>query len=856
MQKTLKLIGIILVLFLGLLITIPILFKKQISNSIEVEINKNVNAKIDFESVAISLFENFPNLSVNVDNFSIVNKVPFENDTLLFAGKIHLTSSVSDLISGKYHIKSIDIDDVQTTIKINREGISNYDILNKTPTNESEETENVQNNSSNFYFEIEKYKLNNFNLKYTDYLGNIDAQIINLNHGGNAVLNNSDVLLDTRTDIKEISLSYDGIRYLNKVSFDWLATLNMNLDTQKIVLQENHANLNDIKLFFEGFVQPIKDGFDIDLNFDVEQSKFKSLLSLIPGAYASNFDAVEAKGSLDFRGNIKGIYSENQIPTFGFYVHTEDAYFKYPDLPKAIDHITIDTKIQNKTGQIDDTQIAVNNFEFQIDKDIFKASTNISKPTTNPAVNAKFEGKVNLENLKDAYPIPLDYELKGVLDVFLEMAFTQKDIEKHNYKGMYSKGSATLQQFHLETEIFPHPIEIETAQMDFSTESVTVKTLDLKTHKSDLSMTGTLSNFLEFVFANEDLKGKFDMRSNSFVTSDFLSSSSDTLTNEKTEIKSDTMALEQLRIPAKIDITTHVNAASVSYDNLELKNLTGALKIKNQTAIFEKTKASIFDGNINMEGTVNTAVTPSIFDMNMNFENIKIANAFNSLELFSTIAPFANAVSGTMSSSFKMKGNLDKDLFPDTDNINGKAVADLEVTEIDTDKSETLAKLDSNVAFIDLSKVNMDKIKAFLTIENSKVIFKPFKVATYENIPIELGGSHSFENIMNYSLNAEVPATYLGKNAEKLMLGMSESEKEKIIIPLTIKIDGGMDNPSVKPDFKTAVSKLSSQVVASQKDKVINSILDKVTGKKKKGENSTPKKKLEKEAKKLFKKLF
>lgn len=855
MQKTFKFFGILLILCFGLLISIPVLFKKQISERIEVEVNKSINAAIAFESVSISLIENFPNLSLNVTNFNVSNRAPFENDTLVSIGKLHLTTSITDLISGKYHIKSIDINDLYTTLKTNKKGVSNYNILKKTSEVTEETTKEENEDGSDFYFEIESYEVINFNLKYLDESANTSAEITNLNHRGNAILNNNDVTIDTKTNIKEISVSYDGVRYLNKVSFDWLAALKLNLETQKIVLDENHANLNDIKLYFNGFMQPIAEGFDMDLTFDVEQSKFKSLLSLIPGAYTSNFETVKAKGALDFKGNLKGKYTENTIPKFNFHIQTNDAFFQYPELPKAVDHITIDTKIYNKTGKIDDTQIAINTFEFQIDNDIFKASTHISKPTTNPTVKAKFEGKINLDNLSEAYPIPLEYDFKGILNVYLETAFTQNDIEKHNYKNIYNQGNATLDQFHLETDLFPYPIEIETAQLDFSTKAVAVNRLELSTHKSDLSMTGTLSNLLEFAFANEDLKGKFDMRSNKFLASDFLSASSDTITAVATEVKVDTIALEQLRIPAKIDITAQVKAASVSYDNLELKELEGTLSIKDQVAIFKNTKATIFNGKISLNGTVDTALTPSVFDMDMQFKNIRIADAFNSLELVSSIAPFANAVSGTMSSSFKMKGNLDKELFPDTKNITGNAVADVEVTEIDTEKSKTLAQLDSNVAFIDLSKINIDKIKAFLTFENSKVIFKPFKVANYDNIPIELGGSHSFENKMDYTLNAVVPATYLGSSADKLMIGMSKAEKEKITIPLTIKIEGGMTSPSIKPDFKTAISKLSSQIVASQKEKVVNSILEKVTGKKK-GEKSAPKKDLEKEAKKLFKKIF
>ena len=82
MKKTIKIIGIIVVIFIALLIILPFFFKGQIADLVKKEANKNINATLDFKDVGLNLFSHFPNLSLSLDGLTIVNKAPFEGDTL------------------------------------------------------------------------------------------------------------------------------------------------------------------------------------------------------------------------------------------------------------------------------------------------------------------------------------------------------------------------------------------------------------------------------------------------------------------------------------------------------------------------------------------------------------------------------------------------------------------------------------------------------------------------------------------------------------------------------------------------------------------------------------------------------
>lgn len=71
-KRILYTIGIILILFIGAAILVPILFKDKILALVKKEMNEKLNATTDFKDVDISLFRSFPRLSVSIIDLSIV----------------------------------------------------------------------------------------------------------------------------------------------------------------------------------------------------------------------------------------------------------------------------------------------------------------------------------------------------------------------------------------------------------------------------------------------------------------------------------------------------------------------------------------------------------------------------------------------------------------------------------------------------------------------------------------------------------------------------------------------------------------------------------------------------------------
>ena len=817
LKKILKISAIVIVVFVAALFAIPYFFKDQIKAKIADAINESVDAKVSFADADLSLFKNFPNAAVAIEKLVIINKAPFEGDTLVSLGELNLKMSIKELFKGKdepLSIQGITSENGLVNIIFNKDGVGNFDIALK----DKKETAN-DNSSKPLSLKIQNYKIENFTFRYIDQGSKIKMVIDSLNHEGTGDFTNSKLDLTTKSTAK-VSLDMDKINYMKNVKLTLDAVLGIDLDQSKYTFKENKALINQLPLEFDGFIQMVEAGQIYDLKFKTPTSSFTNFLGLIPSAYSSGLDGVKTTGDFTVAGFAKGQLTDTTVPKFNIAIASNNASFQYPNLPKSVQNIVIDTKIINETGILNDTYVNLDKLSFRIDQDVFNAKANIRNITVNPFVNAALKGTINLANLSKAYPIKMDKPLAGILKADVTTQFDMASVEKSQYQNIKNAGTMSLSGFKY-TDENNKSMNISTALVEFNPSTINLKQFNATTGKSDLAINGVLENFYGFMFKKQELRGNFNMSSNQLAVDDFMTAGEPAKAETKTETKTAAKPAEAMKIPAFLNCTLNAKATTVLYDNLKLKDVSGKLIIKDEKALLENFKTSIFGGTIGLTGAVSTKTKVPTFDMNLGFNQVDIAQTFTQLDMMKKIAPIAGIINGKLNSTVKLNGNLDaNELTPDLKSISGDLLGQLLSTTVNSKNSTLLNALGSNIKFIDMNKVNLNDIKAALTFDNGKVNVKPFDIK-YQDIKITVGGTHGFDQTMNYNLKLDVPAKYLGNEANAFIAKMSPADAAKLQnIPINAMITGNFSNPKITTDMKTAVSSLATQVANQQKEKL------------------------------------
>ena len=820
-KKFLKIIGVILVLVVGVLIAAPFILEAKIGDLIRSNVNNNVNAKLDFTEANLSLIKSFPNANLNLENVSLINQAPFEGDTLFAAKEVSLTLGIGELFKSEGEsigIQNLSLDGANIHVKVNEEEIANYEIGKG-----SDGTETSSEPSDGFTLDLQSYEISNSKVTYDDAVAKVYLVLSDIQHTGTGDLSVTTSELDTHTDAL-VTFEFDSTNYLNKNKVQLDALIGIDLAADKYTFLKNEALINQLPLVFEGFVKVNENSQDVNLSFKTPSSDFKNFLAVIPETYSKNIENVKTTGNFMVKGDFKGVVDEEHIPKFTININSENASFKYAELPKSVGNVFIDAKILNTTGIVEDTHVNIDRLSFNIDSDRFNMVAKIKELMGNAKVNAHVDGKMNLANIKKAYPVPADLDLQGILNADITTAFDMASVEKEQYENTQTTGNMNLTDFVYSSEETPQAIKIQSTSLTFNPKTVTLNKLNGTTGQTDFNASGTINNLLGFMFNNEKVEGNFNLKSDTFALNDFMIAPEEFEdTNENGEpIVGD----DKIKIPSFLDANITASANTVLYDNLTLKDVKGNLRIKDEKATLSNMTSSIFNGKLGFEGEVSTKNEVPTFAMKLGMDQLQIGETFKALELFDVLAPIANVLKGKLNSDVVLAGSLTDDFGLDLTNISGKVLAEILATDIDSDKAKLLQSLSSKLDFINLDKLDLKGLKTALNFENGVVQVKPFTI-NYDDIAITVDGSHTFDRKLSYKATMQVPAKYLGSEVNNLIAKIDDDSLDDLKIPVIANIGGNYTSPEVTTDLTGGVKSLTSKLVEIQKQKLINKGKDK-----------------------------
>ncbi|MCW5521084.1 AsmA family protein [Aureitalea sp. L0-47] len=819
MKKILKIAGILLGICIVLLLLAPYLFKGTLEDLLKKNLNDNLNATVAWESMDLSLFSSFPDAAVKIRDFSVINNAPFEGDTLAAGSQLTLDMGITQLFkSGNDPIKvnSLSLDKALVNIKVDSLGRANYDIAVEKENSETTETEEA---SEGFTFDLKGYEIQNSTINYMDDTSETYLELSDLNHSGKGDFSLNVSELDTETN-SVVSFRVGDVKYLtnNTISLD--ALIQMDLENQQYTFLENEARINELPLTFKGFVKVLEEATELDLSFKTPSSDFKNFLAVIPKVYVKDLNGVTTTGDFSVDGMLKGIVNEDRIPKMDIKVKSTNASFKYPDLPKAVRNISIDAQLKNDTGLAKDTYLNIGGLTFKIDDEIFSANGSIRNLTQNAIVNMALKGTLDLANIEQVMPLELEQDLTGVLKADIRTNFDMASVENEQYDNIKTNGTASLTNFKYKDSNFKDELVVESARMDLKPGNIQLREFKGSTGKTDLSATGNIRNLVPWLMAKQDLKGRFNVTSNTFDLNDFSSSDNSlSAANEGGGAASETE--DAIQIPDYLDATMDFSAKKVIYDDITLTNAKGTVSIKEETARLTNVTSDVFGGNASFSGDVSTKENVPVFNMNLDLQKINISESFNNLELLKYLAPVAKALEGDLNTQIRLNGKLNGDLTPDLKTIAGNAAARILTAEVTPERTPVLAKIGEQAPFLRLDKLSLQNVSTAFRFNNGKIEVRPFDFEV-EGVKVTASGSHGLDKNMNYSLDMDVPAKYLGNDVTKLLSKLDPKEANNMRVNIPMGVSGSVTNPKVSLNMQSAVNSITQKLIDKQKKDLQN----------------------------------
>ena len=818
MKKALKIFGFTFLALLLIIISLPFIFKGKIIEMVKEETNNMLNAKVDFGDFDMGLLSTFPDFNFSINNVSVVGVDKFEGIALADIKNLTLRVDIMSVISGsEINVKTINISNPTINAIVLADSTANWDIMKVS----AEDTVTTVEEPSNFKLGLKDLTITNARVVYKDETMNLLTEIIGLNFNLSGDMTADFTALKTHTNIDTLNLKMDGVNYMKNARIEAKADIDADLKNSKYTFNENEFTINELILGLDGWVAMPTDDIDMDIKFNAKKTDFKNILSLIPAVYMTDFKSVKTSGKLALDGFAKGVYAENKLPAFALKLIIENAMFKYPDVPKEVNNIQVDLRINNADGVEDHTVIDLKKFHLEMAGNPVDAKMLLKTPISDPDILASLNAKIDLSTIKDVMPLEKGDEMNGIFTSDVSIKGRMSSIEKEQYQDFNAEGNMKLENMLYKSDSLPYDVMLNLMSLNFSPQHVELAAFDAKIGKTDLQANGRIDNILSYVFADDQvLTGRFNVSSALLDVNEFMSETEPATTTSTTAAEE---PLSVVEVPKNIDFTLTSNFTKIIYDNIQIDNTQGLLVVRDQKIDMQNLSMNLMGGSMVMDGyyeTTNPKIPGIKFDMNIkDFDVQTVASTFTSV---TEMAPIVKNTHGKFNTKLAVKGVLNDKMEPDLKTLNGDGF--MQTQNIEVREFKPMVKLADILKNDKLKNYSLNNTNITYEIKDGRVYTKPFDVKLGNTVGT-MSGSNGLDQTIDYKMAIKIPSKDLGMseavnklNAQASGLGLDLKAAE--FVNVDVLIGGTFTDPKISTSLKGAATSIVNDVKEQIKEKI------------------------------------
>ena len=791
-RKVLRITLSVLFVLLLLMIILPYAFRGVILDRVKHELNEQLEAEVDFSRLRLSLLRDFPDVSVMIDELTVINQAPFEGDTLAAIHRTSVTVDLRSLWGDGYEIKRIRLDRPDLRLRFLEDRSANWDIV---PAAETEREEPAE--PADFRLALRSVQLEDARVFYHDdvFLTYIDVE-------GLSGVFRGDLTMDVTTlrtqdaGIESLNLRYDRFPILSDVNVRLTAEMEMDMRDWLFTFHDNEFWMNELPLQFDGVIGlPEGGGTSMDFSFAAARSDFAAFLSLIPAMYTGDFEELESAGTLALNGHVNGLLKGEQIPGFGLSLEIDDGMFRYPDLPSAVTNVEVDAHIANTGSTMDEVEVNVPVLRLMLGDDPVEARFALRTPESDPWVDMALHGRLNLGEVGGFFPLEEGMELSGLAESNMEARGYLSALERGEYDAFHAAGGLQADGVRVVAGWLTYPFELDRLEADFRPSRLNLTDFRARMGDSDLSVSGNIDNMLHYMMEGQMLSGSFDVNSSYLNLNQLLEDLPEAAPDDEP------VELTVIKVPGNVNFSLNSRVDRLQFGSMDLANLRGEVQVVDQTALLNALRMDFLGGELALNGSYRTVEDDPEISFGLNFSSFDFREAFNTFNTVRLLAPIAEYVSALVSGQLSIDARLDENLRPRVETLTGQG--NLRSSSMEVNNVPALVTLAERVHLDMFRQLSVRDLLLRFSFADGKVETDPFDFSFGRSQAV-VSGSTWFDQRVDYVMRLDIPREQFGSRANQMLddlvgqaydRGFDVQPGERV--QLDVKIGGMITSPEV-----------------------------------------------------------
>jgi hypothetical protein len=783
-------LGVGSVLAVTALLILPLVFRGRIIALAKSELERRVDARVDWSGTRVSLLRDFPNLTLRLDELTVAGVGRFEGDTLASVQRLGVVLDLGSVVGAvrrgeQIVVRSVELDAPIMRLRVLEDGAANWRITRAAAAPTTRDRDGA------FGIALRRLAIRDARVVLDNAPAKLFVSMSGLEHTLSGDFSRERSVLETRTHADSLTVRFTGIPYLDAVRLDARAAVDADLAQRKFVFRDNEIRLNELLVGFSGSIGQADERLALDLELHAPRTEFRHIQTLLPSVYARDFASLETSGGVAVDGQLRGAYGSGAFPSFALNARVDSAMFRYPDLPLPARNIFFDLAIANAGGALDSTVVKLSGLRLQIGDDPVTASMVLRTPVSDPDIDVRINGRVNLADASRTLKLDGIQELRGVVAANVAVRARMSDVEARRYDRVSARGAASVRDLTVRSATLPHALAIAAADLELEPASAKLTAFRGTIGSSDVQLSGVIENLIGFVLRDEDLRGNAALTSRQFVLDEWQSKD---------------RARKIIPVPARLDFTLAATIDQLRHDGLELRNARGTIQLKNQRLTLNDFRFNTLGGAIAMSGFYETvdAARPS-FDVRFGITDVDIPGAFAQFVTVQRLAPVAQYTQGRFSADLTLSGELGDDLMPLFDLLTGRG--SVLTSRVALRGFPALDRLADGLKLELLRNPELDTINSSIDIRNGRLHVQPFQLKLGD-ARMNVSGSNGVDQSLQYAIGLDVPRALLGSEANRVVASlMAQTGRAGIelqpadVIQLGVQLTGTVRDPAITTGF-------------------------------------------------------
>jgi len=494
-KKILRIFAIVLVtlvaVFLGLIAIFSTHQKELVQSALE-KVNHDLNGHVTIRDSDISIFGNFPNISIDLHDVRILESKAADADTLLNVQDIFIGFDLFSLVSSQPSIKSIKLS--RGNIHLVQHVDGTFNVLNALASIDSTQSDTTA--SAPVTLDLKRIHL-------------FQIDVLKINEASNLTI---EAFIDEahsrfKTAPEHIVASLNSAFTLNVITgadttfikhkhFQVNTELDFNEANQVLTIKPSELTLENASFRMEGTVDVDNDAL-VDFKFDGEKSNFDLFLALAPPELTPVLQRYENAGKIYFKASVKGKTTNGQMPLVEADFGCEDAFFNNTTSNKTLDSLFFKGHFTTGTsGTLSTMEFSLEDFTARPEAGTFSGKL-LVRNFESPEIDMRLRSQFDLDFLAKFLNLTELRDLKGKVDLtmnfhdIIDLNNPEKSIERLNESYFTS---LEIEGLSFSTPSFHLPLQRLDVSARMDGHAAIIHNFKLKIGNSDLELQGKISD--------------------------------------------------------------------------------------------------------------------------------------------------------------------------------------------------------------------------------------------------------------------------------------------------------------------------------------------------------------------------